>query len=283
MAKQSRKLPQKVFPESYQPLTPPSNFLYTSKYQILKGLAWGGRASLHWSQRITQQNWPSEELSRIFPQAVISVTLYDLVPLFTHSSLYSRVNINTHVNSRCLKREGSHSPGKVLPAALPSQRTAAPFASSYLCRGADPGHSPPHRKAHTARPSAGGVPGTRSTQIHWCRLSKFHCRLPEERREKKNQSQICDVERPSPGSGKMRLFCLILYQEFKNLCLLPPETSQSLMVTTQHVPGCFSSQSLAISLGWPHGIPQPKVQHAVEKGGGSNPLQNLPKQAPPCW
>lgn len=31
--------------------------------------------------------------------------------LFTHPFLYPRVNINTYVNSRCLKREGSHSSG----------------------------------------------------------------------------------------------------------------------------------------------------------------------------
>lgn len=116
MAKESRKLPQKEFPELYQSPTPPSNFLYTSKCPILKGLAWAG--SLHWSERNTQHNWSTEELSGIFPQAVINFTLCDLVPLFTHSFLYSRVNINTYVNSRCLKREGSHGPGKAFACSL---------------------------------------------------------------------------------------------------------------------------------------------------------------------
>lgn len=161
---------------------------------------------------------------------------------------------------------------RLLPALLPSQRTAASFALRYLCRGADPGRIPPHRKSHTARPSAAGVSGMRSTQIHWCRLSRFHCRLPGARREKKNQSQIPDAERPPPRSDKMRRFCLILAKEFKNFHLLPSETSQSLLVTTQHVPECFSNQSVAISLERTRGIPQPKAQHAAGEGG-SNPLQ----------
>lgn len=123
MAKQSRKPPQKVFPESYQSPAPPSNFLYTSKYRILKGLAWAGADSLNWSQRNTQQNLSMEESSWI----VINFTLYDLVPLFTHSFLYSRVNINTYVNSRCLKREGSHSPGTAFACSLAITENCIPF------------------------------------------------------------------------------------------------------------------------------------------------------------
>lgn len=56
---------------------------------------------------------------------------------------------------------------------LPSTRSRT---RDRLCRGADPERSHSHRKPHTARPSAAGVSGMRSTQIRWCRLSRFHCR-----------------------------------------------------------------------------------------------------------
>lgn len=57
---------------------------------------------------------------------------------------------------------------------LPSRRSRT---HDRLCRGADPGHIPSHTKSHTAHSLAAGMSGTRSTQIHWCRLSRFHCRL----------------------------------------------------------------------------------------------------------
>lgn len=147
---------------------------------------------------------------------------------------------------------------QLLPALWPSQRTASLLAWRYLCRGADPERGPSRRKPHTARPSAAGVSGRRNTQIHWCRLSSFHCRLPGERGEEKNQSHTPDAERPPTCSDKTRRFCRTLAKEFK-------KTSQSLVVTTQHVPGCFSHKNLAISLEGTRGIPQSKVQCAAEK------------------
>lgn len=41
----------------------------------------------------------------------------------------------------------------------------------------DPGSTPSHMRSHTAHSSLAGMSGTRSTQIRWCRLSMFHCRL----------------------------------------------------------------------------------------------------------
>lgn len=77
-----------------------------------------------------------------------------------------RAPLGAHVMGPCRTGSGSQQ--------LPSTTSRT---RDRLCRGVDPGRSPSHRKSHTARPSAAGVSGTRSTQIHWCRLSRFHCRL----------------------------------------------------------------------------------------------------------
>lgn len=55
MAKQSKNFSKKYFSESfsesYQSPIPPSDFLHSSKYHLLKGLALAAAASLHWTQR----------------------------------------------------------------------------------------------------------------------------------------------------------------------------------------------------------------------------------------
>lgn len=103
---------------------------------------------------------------------------------------------------------------------------------------------------------------------------------------------------PPTRSDKRKRFCPILAKEFKNLHLLPSETSRSLVVTTQHMPGstvstCCINPSLAISLEWIHGIPQPKE---AEKGGlthcrnylsrllhaGRSPVHTSPHNARPA-
>lgn len=111
------------------------------------------------------------------------------------------------------------------------------------------------------------------------------------RRKKREEKSLPNprCRKTPPALTKMRQFCRTLAKEFK-------KTSQSLMVTTQHVPGCFSHQSLAMSLEGTRGIPQPKVQGAAEKGGltpcrnylsrppraGRSPVHTSPRSARPA-
>lgn len=151
------------FSDFYQSLNPPSNFLCTSKYQLLKGLALAAAVRLHWTQRkpprirwpgtargvislvklvhtscsipltpqkpqshfqkkilnrkrtvvkkrsVQNQSFITTELIRwgilmnISPSSNQFYTVW--LSSSVHSFLYSRVNINTYINSRSLNRE----------------------------------------------------------------------------------------------------------------------------------------------------------------------------------
>lgn len=163
---------------------------------------------------------------------------------------------------------------QILPALWPSQRTASSFALRYLCRGADPERSPSHRRPHTAHPSAAGVSGMRSTQIHWCRLSRFHCRLPGERREKKNQSQIPDAERSPLLWQNEMILQYFSWRVQENLTRSHGYNTARAWMLFPPRPGNLFRRNP-----W-----DPTAKNTMyNREGGSNPLQKLPKQAPSCW